>query len=97
MKKDKIESIEIDEVGRLLIKPEKERFNLIYRTASEVHWDNNNSVLFSPKPREWSYLDWYKHIIKIAKEECLCGLYLTKETKWINIPREIKSSIENLK
>lgn len=97
MKKDFITSIEIDNEGRLMIKPEKEKFTLIYRTASEVHWDQAKSALYSPKPREWSYLDWYKHIIRIVKEECLCGLFLTKKTNWINIPPELKSQIENLK
>ena len=97
MKEDFITSIEIDNEGRLMIKPEKEKFTLIYRTASEVHWDQAKSALFSPKPREWSYLDWYKHIIRIVKEECFCSLILTNKTNWINIPSEIKSQIENLK
>ena len=97
MKKDFISSIEIDNEGRLLIKPEKEKFNLIYRTASEVHWDQAKSVLYSPKPSEWSYLDWYKHIMTIVEAECLCSLSLNENTIWTNIPQELKSQIENLK
>lgn len=36
---NKILEIGIDEKERLFIKPDKERFILIYRTT-EVHWDN---------------------------------------------------------
>jgi len=49
---DKILEIGIDHKERLFIKPGKERFTLIYRTASEVHWDSNGLFLYSPKPRE---------------------------------------------
>jgi len=35
----------------------------------EVHWNDKEGYLFSPKPREWSYLDWYKHIIGVVKDE----------------------------
>lgn len=45
---DKILEIGIDDKERLFIKPDKERFTLIYRTATEVHWDNNGLFLYSP-------------------------------------------------
>ncbi|WP_223826755.1 hypothetical protein, partial [Flagellimonas sp. S3867] len=35
----------------------------------------------------------YNHILKVVREECFCELYLTEETKWINIPENIKSNI----
>jgi hypothetical protein len=94
MKQDKILSVEIDDSGRLLIKPQTEKFNGIYKTASEVNWDNSNSVLYSPKPREWSYLDWYNHILKIVDEECSCKLSITSMTTWVNIPDELKNQIK---
>lgn len=49
---DKILEIGIDNKERLFIKPDKERFSLIYRTATEVHWDNNGLFLYSPKPKD---------------------------------------------
>ena len=94
MRKDNILSVEIDELGRLLIKPETERFTQIYRTSSEVHWDQKKCVLYSPKPREWNYFDWYKHILKIADEQCSCKLYLTSNTEWINIPDDLRDQIK---
>lgn len=56
MTTDKILEIGIDDKERLFIKPNKERFTLIYRTATDVHWDNNGPFLYSPKPRKWKNL-----------------------------------------
>jgi hypothetical protein len=55
MTTDKIIEIGIDDQQRLYIKPEKQTFEYIYRTAAEVGWDNKERFLYSPKPREWSY------------------------------------------
>lgn len=95
---DKIIEIGIDDKERLFIKPDKERFTLIYRTATEVHWDNNGFFLYSPKPREWTYFDWFKQIIGVIDTECNCKLILTDETIWTNISDELKQQIiENRK
>jgi hypothetical protein len=93
MRTDNIIEIGIDNSERLYIKPKKEKFTLIYRTATEVHWDNNDYYLYSPKPKDWSYLDWYKHIMKVVETECDCKLKLTEETLWKNISVELKAEI----
>ncbi len=93
MEKDKILSIEIDNAGKLHIKSEFTKFTLIYRTATEVHWNPEKQTLYSPKPRDWTYLEWFEHIIKVAKEECSCELNVTEQTEWINIPNELKKEI----
>lgn len=93
MKTDKILKIGIDNKDRLYIKPEKEHFALIYRTATEVHWDNNGYFLYSPKHRERTYYDWFKYITDVTETECNCKLILTEETKWTNIPDELKKRI----
>jgi len=93
--KDNIIEIGIDENERLFIKPEKASFPLIYRTATEVHWDDTENFLYSPKPNEWSYLDWYKQIIGIIQTECNYKLKLTDTTKWTNVSDDlIKQIIE---
>ena len=92
MKIDFSKEIKIDQTGRLCIFPEKDRFAMIYRLAKEVHWDNNGLFLFSPLPREWSYLDWYKHMLNVVNE-CNCNLLLTPNTAWTNISVELKEEI----
>jgi hypothetical protein len=97
--KDKITEIGIDSEGRLFVKPKKQTFQYIYRAAAEVNWDEKKKVLFSPKQTDWSnwsYYQWYIHIIEIAKSECDCRLYLTNRTKWTNIQHDLKQQILDL-
>lgn len=93
--KRQVEVIEvgIDKNERLFIRPKNERFTFIYRTATEVHWDEKELFLYSPKPREWSYCDWFRHIIDVADKECNCKLVLTHRTIWTNIENELKKQI----
>ena len=94
MKDDQILEIGIDDKRRLYIKPAHLRFALIYRMAKEVYWDDKGLFLYSPEPREWTYFDWYKHIIKVAKDECGCKLVLSEQTLWINIANDLRKEIK---
>lgn len=96
MEIDNIIEIKIDNQGRLVIKPEKKEFNYIYRAAMEVNWDDKNKFLYSPKPREWGYLNWYQQILKATFSEYKCKLIITDKTSWINIPKELKEEISRL-
>ena len=95
MRQDKIQEIGIDSEERLYIKPTIEKFTMIYRSTAEIHWDTTGLFLYSPKPREWSYLDWYKHIVSLIQTDCDCQLVLVEETKWINIDKNLKEQIIN--
>ena len=94
MNLDTITEIAIDHSGRLTIKPRNRKFEYIYRSATEVHWDSTNECLYSPKHREWSYLDWYKHMISSVESEYGCKLVLVEDTRWTNIPDTLKHEIE---
>jgi len=72
LKRDVIKKVEIDALDRLNISPEEQKFTQICRIATQVHWDPQNQTLYSPKPTDWTYVDWYNHIIKVAHEECFC-------------------------
>lgn len=93
MQSDNIVEVGIDPKERLYIKPEKKDFPYIYRAAAEVNWDAKEKFLYSPKPREWRYIDWYKHILIVTKEEYGCELFLNGKTKWTNIPETLKEQI----
>lgn len=93
MTTDNILEIGIDERERLYIMPENERFTMIYRSAAEVHWDNDGEFLYSPKPREWSYFDWFRHIVDVVQSEYGCKLLLTRQTLWTNVPNQLKEQI----
>jgi hypothetical protein len=72
METDTIIGIGIVNSERLYIRPYNKRFDYIWRSATEVHWDQEKKFLYSPKPREWSYYDWYCHIIAVVKSENDC-------------------------
>ena len=95
MTTEKITEIGIDEKGRLYVKPERESFEFIYRAAAEVNWDDKNHFLYSPRPREETYFDWYMQIIMATKGEYGTQLIFTDKTKWTNIPNELKRQICN--
>ncbi len=94
MTQDDIIEIGIDKSDRLYIKPKTEKFSMIYRSAAEVHWDSVGLFLYSPKPRDWSYLDWYKHMTSLIKTDCNCQLTLSENTIWVNIDESLKNEIQ---
>jgi hypothetical protein len=94
MKNDNIIEIGINNNEGLYIKPASATFPFMYREAIEVHWDEKENCIYGPKPRKWSYLDWYNQIVSGAKIQ-ECNLLITNETKWVNIPEELKQEISN--
>ena len=67
METDIITSIEIDQEGRLHLITKSATFPMIYRTATEVHWNPEKHSLYSPRPRDWTYGQWYEHICDVAE------------------------------
>ena len=96
MRKDSITSIEINSEGQLHVETSKVSFPMIYRSATEIYWDQKKHTLYSPKPKEWTYSKRFKHIIDVIKKEALYELSLTSETKWINVPNNIIQEIEKM-
>lgn len=94
MEKDEILQIGIDKNERLFIIPKTKSFPYVYREGMEVHWNNKGKLLYSPKPKEWSYAKWYAQILKAAKEQS-CVLLITENTQWVNIQKELKNEIIN--
>lgn len=92
-KSDWITKIEIDSDNRLLIYPAKTKYDMIYRLAKEVNWDNQGNYLYGPTPREWTHVDWYKHIRKVILEDCSCKLKIHPETEWINVTDDLRKKI----
>ena len=67
MTTENIIEIGIDDKERIYIRPETNTFEFIYRAAAEVGWDEKEIFLYSPKPGEWTYFDWYRQIIMATK------------------------------
>src|SRR5689334_3938862 len=58
-----VTEVSIADDGRLLIRPAEfdRTFEMIWRAAAEVRWEETLRCFVCPKPREWSYRDWYMH------------------------------------
>ncbi len=92
MRRDTIAAIEIDTDDKLHVVPSTQTFEYIYREAMEVHWDPAHRSLYSPKPREWSYSQWFQQILSAAREQG-CELQLSPSTEWLNIDLALKAEI----
>jgi len=95
MNQENICSVEILDSDELIVVLEsggKPSYQLIYREAAEVYWDNDLKAFKSPAPRKWSNSDWYHHIIKVARN-CSISLLLTDKTTWVNVPSQVKVEI----
>jgi hypothetical protein len=91
-KPDLIKRVEIDQEGRLCVYPVSLEFPYIYREAKEVHWDVKSCFLYSPHPKQWTYVDWFFHILKVAKDVD-ASLYISEATEWLHVPDEIRDEI----
>ena len=96
MREDTIAEVGIDGNGRLYVQPTSTSFDHIYRAAMEVGWDMSKRRLFSPKPREWTYLDWFKQIVAAATDEYGTRLRLTPDTVWSDVPPALRAEIASL-
>ncbi len=92
MQSDVIEAVGIDEGGCLWVKPVAATFPQIWREAMEVHWDPKRGCLYSPKPREWTYLDWFNQIRAAAREQGV-DLELSAYTTWSGVDPELRQAM----
>ncbi len=93
---DQITDVEIDAEGRLRIRLAKQDLSQIWRAAAEIGWDPETRALYGPKPREWSYAKWFQHLVAAACDEYGVTLRLSPETRWLNVPLDIRNAIERL-
>ena len=96
MTQDSIAEVGIDELGRLYVRPAVASFDHIYRAAMKVNWDASTRRLFSPKSREWTYLDSFKQIIAAAEDEYGTALRLTPDSDWTDVSAALRAEIERL-
>lgn len=84
--KVRIAEVGIDPGGSLYVKPDGEAFPMVYRAAMQVGWDAQNERLFSPKPIEWTYRQWFNQIASAVFDEYGVKLCLASDTVWTDVP-----------
>ena len=100
MKKEIVNVIEILDSGQLLLKLESggnPSYQYVYREAAGVYWDNDfKGFKSSEAPREWTYADWYKHIVEVAKLGVGVELKCVQNLQWVNVTQDTKDQILNV-
>ncbi len=94
MTSEDIAEVGIDATGSLYVKPKRQSFPSIYRAAMDVRWDPATERLFAPKPREWSYAEWFRQILHAVAQEYQVALLLGPTTGWFDVPAAVRSDIE---
>ena len=93
-----IQRIAIDETGRLVIQPELspgQNLASVYRSAMGVHWDDELRALYCPRPKNWSYVRWFKQAVAAVASEYGLSITIVASTNWVNVPNEIQTEIRN--
>jgi len=88
----KIEILDNNEMYVVLASGGKPGYELIYREAAEVYWDDERKGFRAPTPKKWSHSDWFHHIVKVTRA-CNIKLILTNKTVWVNVPQGTKEEI----
>lgn len=90
-----ISTVEMLESGKLLLILEsggQEEYMHVYGCSTRVCWDNEKKGFHSNEaPNELSYVDWFKHIAKIVEKELDVVLFFNEDTKWHNVPTDVKN------
>ena len=95
MRDELIAQVTLDGDGRLLLKPADTLFcDLHTAGAWGFRWDDPTSSLAVPLPTEWSYRDWFDHVVKVIGREYGIHLKVGRDTQWISVPASVRADIE---
>lgn len=94
MKTEPISKIWVDYTNRLCIQAHNTTFEMIYRSAVGVQWNDENHYLYSQIMRSRNPLDWFRQILGAVEVEYGYILYITEKTEWKNIDGTFKRLIE---
>ncbi|WP_223578576.1 hypothetical protein [Kangiella taiwanensis] len=89
MRPEPISKVEINTQGELCVYLEsggKSMYQHIYRQGRQVCWDQRLKAFQAPRPRKWSYSDWFSHIISVTNDVGI-QLEVTPRTQWLNTPK----------
>ena len=95
MHHDAIAEIGIDDKGCLYVTPLTKTFPYVYREAMEINWHDKGHYLHAPPPPRAQLaqpITWFWQILDAAKAQG-CELHLKPETKWHNIPIQLREEI----
>ncbi len=95
MRDELIAEVTLDDAGRLLLKPAEILFDDLHMAGAwGFRWDAPTSSLAIPLPRQWTYRDWFEHVVTIIGSQYGVHLTVGSETRWIAVPLSVRYDIE---
>jgi hypothetical protein len=96
MREELIAEVTMDEAGRLLLKPATTLFDTLHMAGAwGFRWDEQTNSLAVPLPREWTYCDWFKHVVTIIGQEYDLHLSVGPQTEWVSVPEAVRAEIQS--
>ena len=90
-----IEKVFLNEGGVICIKPQKRSFDMIYRSAMGVHWNEDGKYLSHTSPHDRTCLQWYEQIVNAVKGEYGIVLKTTPNTIYEGLDDSMIQAIES--
>ena len=95
MRDELIAEVTMEETGRLLLKPAETLFDDLHMAGAwGFRWDAPKRSLAIPTPREWSYRDWFEHVVTIIRQQYGVHLKVGPLTQWAAVPSTVRDEIE---
>jgi hypothetical protein len=95
MRDELIAQVQLDGHGRLLLKPAETLFDDLHTAGAwGFRWDVPTSSLAIPLPRDWSYRNWFDHVVEKIGREYGIHLKVGPDTQWIAVPASLRDDIE---
>jgi len=91
-----IDSVLIDERGRLLVVPDiplDRDFAFIYRAEKGARWDDAYHAFYTPAPETGTYFDSFRQIAEAAAHEYGELLVVSDRTRFTNVPGSLEAWI----
>lgn len=95
MRDELIAAVTMDDAGRLLLRPAKTMFDDLHMAGAwGFRWDVATRSLAIPRPSEWSYRDWFDHVVTIIRQQYGVHLKLSPQTQWASVPSTVQEEIQ---
>jgi hypothetical protein len=93
-----IREILVDDQGHLLVRPTipEVDYDLIYRAAAGIRWEAKLQAFVAYEPDRWEHAMLFQQIVMAVRNEYGDCLLVSNETRWTNVPDEIRKTISAL-
>jgi hypothetical protein len=95
VREELISEVTIDGAGRMLLRPADTLFDDLHMAGAwSFRWDQPTQSLAIPQPREWTYRDWFDHVVDIIGSQYGVHLKIGPQTRWTSVPPSVRDEIE---